>query len=276
MSPEDFEFLARLLRRRSGLSLSASKMGMLERRLAPVMRRFGFKDVAGLAQDLRLGRDALAEAVTEAMSVGETSFFRDPALFARLAAEVLPTLQYARRKQKRLRIWSAGCASGQEPYSIAMLLEEMELASRGWRVDLIATDLSGEAIGRAEAGCYAACEIERGLTPERRERHFRADGAGWRIVETLRRAVRFRRFNLLDSFGWLDDLDLVFCRNVLIYFDRAAKISVLERIADTLTPDGVLAAGEAEAPRAVTGRFTELPGGSCLYAKLRAPARLGV
>jgi chemotaxis protein methyltransferase CheR len=273
MSREDFELLARLLRRRSGLSLNISKIGLLERRLAPVMRRFGFKDVAGLVRDLRLGREALAEAVTEAMTVGETSFFRDPGLFARLGAEVLPALQYARRKQKRLRIWSAGCAAGQEAYSVAMLLVEMDLAARGWSVDLIATDLSGDAIARAGEGRYAGCEVERGLSAERLARHFRRDGEHWQIAEPLRRAVRFRRFNLLDSFGWLDDLDIVFCRYVLIYFDRASKISVLERIAETLMADGVLIAGEAEAPRAVTGLFAEWPGGGWVYGK--AAARLG-
>lgn len=272
MTPDDFAFLARVLRRRSGLSLSISKMALLERRLAPVMRRFDFKDVAGLVQDLRFGRETLAEAVTEAMTVGETSFFRDEALFARLGDTVLPTLQYARRKHKRLRIWSAGCASGQEAYSLAMLLDELGLAAAGWTVELIATDLSADAIARAEQGRYRPCEIERGIDSARLARHFRPDGEGWQVAEPLRRMVTFRRFNLLDSFGWLDDLDIVFCRNVLIYFDRASKRSVLERIADTLMPDGVLVAGEAEAPRSVTDIFAELPGGGGIYVRGRVPA----
>jgi len=276
MTPADFAFLARLLRRRSGLSLGVAKMALLERRLAPVMRRFDFKDVEALVMELRLGREALAAAVSEAMTVGETSFFRDEALFARLREGVLPPLQFARRKSKRLRIWSAGCASGQEAYSIAMLLAELGLPEAGWSVDLLATDFSEQAIARAEEGRYATCEIERGLSPERRMRHFRADGKDWLAGEKLRRMVTFRRFNLLDSFGWLDDLDIVFCRNVLIYFDPASKISVLERIAETLSPDGVLVAGEAEAPEAVTDAFVEIPGGHGVYAKRGAPAiRLG-
>ena len=277
MTPDDFHFLARILRRRSGLSLNISKMGLLERRLEPVMRRFGFKDIAGLVQELRLGREALADAVTEAMTIGETRFFRDEALFNRLHADVLPSLLYARRKEKRLRIWSAGCASGQEAYSIAMLLDEMGLAASGWSIDLIATDLSADAMARAEMGRYSACEMERGLSPQRLSRHFRQTGNDWHIAEPLRRMVTFRRFNLLDSFGWLDDLDIVFCRNVLIYFDRATKQSVLERIAETLMPDGILAAGEAEAPCSITDIYTELPGGSGIYGKTRIPAmRLGM
>ncbi len=273
MTREDFAFLARLLRRRSGLSLGASKMALLERRLQPVMRRFGFKDIAGLTHELRLGREALAEAVTEAMMVSETSFFRDEMLFAHLADAVLPPLQYARRKDKRLRIWSAGCASGQEAYSIAMLLDEMGLAAAGWSIDLIATDLSADAIARAERGRYALHEIERGLSIERRDRHFTLTDEGWQIAQTLRRMVRFRRFNLLDCFGWLDGLDIVFCRNVLIYFDPASKRSVLERIAETLAPDGVLVAGEAEAPCSVTDVFAAMPGGSGAYARSRVPVR---
>jgi len=272
MTPDEFAFLAKVLRRRSGLSLNTSKTGLLERRLQPVMRRFGFKDVSGLVQELRLGREALAEAMTEAMTVGETSFFRDEALFNRLAESVLPPLQYARRREKRLRLWSAGCASGQEAYSLAILLDEMGLGAAGWAVDLIATDLSAEAIARAGEGRYADCEVERGLSRERLERHFRKDGEGWQIGEKLRRMVTFRRFNLLDSYGWLDDLDIVFCRNVLIYFDRASKLSVLERIAETLMPDGVLVAGEAEAPRAITDIFVEAPGGTGIYTKHGVPA----
>ena len=123
------------------------------------------------------------------------------------------------RADKRLRIWSAACAAGQEAYSIAILLSEMGLTRQGWNIDLIATDLSGEAIARAEAGRYAACEIERGLDAHAM-RYFRRDGAEWLVDAALRRMVTFRRFNLLDSFGWLDDLDMVFCRNVLMYFDH--------------------------------------------------------
>ena len=144
MTPEDFAFLAKVLRRRSGLALNASKMGLLERRLQPVMRRFGFKDVSGLAQELRLGREALAEAMTEAMTVGETSFFRDAALFARLADSVLPPLQYARRKHKRLRIWSAGCASGPGSLFPRHAAGRNGSGGAGWTVDLIATDLSAK------------------------------------------------------------------------------------------------------------------------------------
>jgi chemotaxis protein methyltransferase CheR len=267
MAPEDFQFLARLLRRRSGLSLTLDKRALLARRLEPVMRRFDFKDIESLIVELRAGREALAEAVTEAMTVNESSFFRDPALFAALRDKVLPRLLAARGLDKRLRIWSAAAAAGQEAYSIAILLTEMGLAREGWSIELIATDLSGEAIMRAEAGCYLGYEIARGLDAHAM-RYFRTlTRDEWLVDASLRRMITFRRFNLLDSFGWLDDLDIVFCRNVLMYFDRATRLDVLARIAEIMAPDGLLVLGENEAPEGkLFGAYADGPG---IYSKSR-------
>jgi len=273
MAPEDFQFLARLLRRRSGLSLTLDKRALLSRRLAPVMRRFDFKDVESLIVELRAGREALAEAVTEAMTVNESSFFRDPALFATLRDKVLPRLLSARAGTKRLRLWSAAAAAGQEAYSIAILLTEMGLQRDGWSIEIIATDLSSEAVMRAEAGCYAACEIERGLDAHAM-RYFRRHRDEWLVDASLRRMITFRHFNLLDSFGWLDDLDIVFCRNVLMYFDRATRLDVLARIAETMAPDGLLILGENEVAEGKA--FGESPDGPWIYTKGRALlARVG-
>jgi chemotaxis protein methyltransferase CheR len=266
MAPEDFQFLARLLRRRSGLSLTLDKRALLARRLEPVMRRFDFKDMESLIVELRAGREALAEAVTEAMTVNESSFFRDPALFEALRDKILPRLIAARNLDKRLRIWSAAAAAGQEAYSIAILLTEMGLAREGWSIELIATDLSGEAVMRAEAGCYLAYEIARGLDAHAM-RYFRHDRDEWLVDASLRRMISFRRFNLLDSFGWLDDLDIVFCRNVLMYFDRATRLDVLARIAEIMAPDGLLVLGENEVPEGkLFGACADGPG---IYSKSR-------
>jgi len=266
MAPEDFQFFARLLRRRSGLLLTLDKRALLARRLEPVMRRFDFKDVASLIEELRAGREALAEAVTEAMAINDSSFFRDPALFDALRHGVLPRFIAARAGEKRLRIWSAAVAAGQEAYSLAILLTEMGLARQGWSIELIATDLSGQAILRAEAGCYSTHEIERGLDAHAM-RYFRRDRDEWLVDASLRRMVTFRRFNLLDSFGWLDDLDIVFCRNVLLYFDRATRADVLARMAETMAPDGVLVLGENESPEGKL--FSACAGGPSIYAKVR-------
>ncbi|HEY2007914.1 MAG TPA: protein-glutamate O-methyltransferase CheR [Rhizomicrobium sp.] len=267
MVPEDFQFLARLLRRRSGLSLTLDKRALLMRRLEPVMRRFDFKDIGSLIVELRAGREALAEAVTETMTVNESSFFRDPALFQALRGKALPRLLAARGAEKRLRIWSAAAAAGQEAYSIAILLTEMGLQRQGWTIELIATDLSGEAIMRAEAGCYFACEIERGLDAHAM-RYFRRNRDEWLVDASLRRMITFRRFNLLDSFGWLDDLDVVFCRNVLMYFDRSTRLDVLTRLAEVMAPDGLLVLGANEVPEGKL--FGENPDGRGIYYKSRS------
>ena len=271
LAQEDFAFLARLLRRRSGLSLTPAKSALVERHLAPVMRRFGFKDTTGLVRELRLGQETLARAVTEAVTVHDTSFFRDEALFRRFKNWLLPALLRERAGSRRLRIWSAACATGQEAYSIAMILDGLGLAAQGWTIDLIATDLSAAAIARAEEGRYDAEEMMRGLGEEQRAHWFRPSGEQWRVTGGLRRMVDFRVFNLLDSYGWLDDLDFVFCRNVLLYFDRAAKASVLERMADTLAPDGLLVLGETETAEPLLHLFSEVPGGEAVYGHGRAP-----
>ena len=272
MAPEDFRFLTRLLRRRSGLALSPNKRALTKSRLAPLVRRFGFKDEAGLIQDLRLGREALADAVVEAMTVQESGFFREAAQFGALRSHVLPRLLKARQKdrkgEKKQRIRSAAAAAGQEAYSIAMILSDLTLVRDGWRLDIIATDISADAIARAESGRYSAHEIERAPELEVLSHWLRRDGVEWVVAENLRRMVRFRRFNLLDSFGWLDDLDVVFCRNVLMYFDAATRNDVLARIADALAPDGVVFLGEHE----VAGHaFASSGDGPGIYTRKRLP-----
>ncbi len=272
MAPDDFAFLARLVHRRAGIVLTESRYALIERRLAPVMRRFGLKDLTQVMRELRPGQEALAGAVTEAMTVNETSFFRDPELFRRLGKDILPSLLANRANEKRLRVWSAACAAGQEAYSLAMMLDNLGLAAEGWTIDLIASDISAEAVARAERGHYSFFEAQRGLSEGDLAVWFRAEAGGYTVAEHIRRMVAFRRFNLLDSYGWLDDLDLVLCRNVLIYFDSGTKLSVLERIADAMAPGGVLVLGEAETARAHSGLYRELPGNDGLYARLKAPA----
>jgi len=270
MKPDDFSFLAQMVRRRSGLVLPSQKAPLIEGRLANVMRRFGFSSMSALILELRHGRDTLARAVTEAMTTNESSFFRDRAAFDKFRDVVLPPLLAARAKSKRLRIWSAACAAGQEPYSIAMILEDLKLQQKGWSVDLIATDLNPEMIARAEEGIYTHYEVQRGLAIRRLVAHFTQDNGNWRIDESLRRMVSFRQFNLLDSFGWLDDLDVVFCRNVLLYFDQKTKASVLERISDILQPDGALMLGHAEKPDTLAKTFVAVDQTSSIYVRAKA------
>jgi chemotaxis protein methyltransferase CheR len=273
MTPDDFSFLAQMVRRRAGLVLTAQKANLIEGRLSTVMRRFGFRTADALVKELRHGRETLARAVTEALTTNESSFFRDRAAFEQFRDGVLPALLAARSETKRLRIWSAACAAGQEPYSIAMLLDDLKLAANGWTIDLIATDLSAEMVARGEEGVYSHFEVQRGLAIRRLVAHFSQDAGNWRIHEHLRRMVTFRQFNLLDSYGWLDDLDVVFCRNVLIYFDQKTKASVLDKIAEMLLPDGALLLGSSETASGLSNAFVGVDRAPCLYVKGKAVAQ---
>lgn len=270
MKPDDFTFLAQLVRRRSGLVLRPNRASFIESRLSTVLRRYGFRAVGALIHELRHGNDSLARAVSEAMTTNESSFFRDRPVFEKFGESVLPQLLKSRASEKRLRIWSAACAAGQEPYSIAMLLDDHKLLSKGWTIDLIATDFSPEMIARAQEGLYTHYEVQRGLAIRRLVAHFTQENGSWRIHENLRRMVSFRTFNLMDSFGWLDDLDVVFCRNVLLYFDQKTKASVLEKIADTLVSDGALVLGHAETPQ---GTFVPLDGAPQIYRHSKGVVR---
>ena len=256
MTPHDFDFLRRLLKDRSGLVLSAEKDYLLESRLLPLARRHGMTSLGELASRLRqTGNTALAIAVTEAMTTNETFFFRDRIPFDHLRDTIIPALVAARSREKRIRIWCTAAASGQEPYSIAMMLKAMAAQLTGFRIDILATDLSVEVIARAKAGLYSQFEVQRGLPIQLLVKYFKQQGERWQIDEAIRKMVQFRPFNLLEDMVPLGRFDVVFCRNVLIYFDQPTKVDVLERIARLIEPDGYLVLGAAETVVGLTEVF---------------------
>ena len=269
MNQKDFAYLAELLHRRSGLVLTQQKAHLVESRLAPVLSRFGFRENTALMRELRHGHEALAVAVIEAMTTNDSAFFRDRKTFEEFRDIVLPELLNRRADSKRLRIWCAACAAGQEPYTIAMILEDSNLLAQGWTIDLIASDLNSQMIARAEEGLYSQFEVQRGLPIRRLVRNFTQEGSNWRISENLRRMVTFRTFNLLDSYGWLMEMDVVFCRNVLMYFDRKTRVSVIDRIADMLAPDGALLVGPAESISGLTIDFLQTDEAPGLYYRTK-------
>lgn len=269
VSQDQFALLADVVRRRSGLALPPNKMSLVRSKLAPVSARFGFKSMSTMLAELEDEPEELARAVTEALTTNETSFFRDPQCFDYLRAVVLPALIAARTDAKRLRIWCAAASTGQEPYSLAMLLHEAGLAAEGWKIDLFATDLSAEAVARMSEGLYAAHEVQRGLPSGYLPRYFTQDESNWRIAHHLRRSLRVRRFNLLDSFGWLGSLDLVLCRNVLFYFAAEEKIETLTRLDKVLAPDGWLVLGVSENVAGCGERFVATGDARGVYVKAR-------
>ena len=275
MNASDFAFFADLLKRRSGLFLTPDKFPLIKSRLAPVARRFGFREIEGLIRELRHGREPLARAVTEAMMTNDSSFFRDTGTFEYFQNTILPSLLTRRASTRHLRIWCAAVAHGQEAYSIAMMLDDLKLAEAGWTIDLNATDLNSEAIARAKDGVYSQFEVQRGLPIQRLVRYFTQEGGQWRIVDRLRRMVNFHTFNLLDSFGWLGEADVIFCRNVLIYFDMMTRARVLERLDDTLAVDGYLVLGATESLVGASADFAPAYDTRGTYTKA-VPARTGV
>lgn len=267
MNPLDFTYLAQVLRRRSGLVLTDKKAHLVEGRLTPVMRRFGFRDVASLLKELHYGHEALVQAVIEAMTTNDSSFFRDRKTFEELRDIVLPELMADRADTKQLRIWCAACAAGQEAYSVAMILDDANLVLEGWNVSLIATDINSQMIARAQEGLYSQFEVQRGLPIRRLVGNFTQEGSNWRISDNLRRMVTFRTFNLLDSYGWLPDCDIVLCRNVLMYFDHKTRLSVLDRIGEIMAPDAALLLGPAESMAGYTIGYAPADSAPGLYYK---------
>ncbi len=256
LSGQTFEQLAELLHARSGLVIGPDKLYLLETRLAPILRREGLRDLTALAQRLRAGSaEPLAREVVEAMTTNESLFFRDSKPFEDFQRRLPLLLEApARSLGAPLRIWSAAASTGQEAYSLAMILAEQKPLLGGRRVEIIGTDIAREPLARAREGLYSQFEVQRGLPIRMLMTHFDKEEHGWRVKPALRAAVEFREWNLLSDLRPLGVFDVVFCRNVLIYFDQPTKTRVLEAIAAQLAPDGVLYLGGAETVLGLTTR----------------------
>jgi chemotaxis protein methyltransferase CheR len=267
MTPADFDYLRQFLRERSGLVLAVEKQYLAESRLLPVARRNEMSTLAELVERLRNRAPApLCAQVVEAMTTNETFFFRDKIPFEHFRDTIMPTLLAARAREKRIRIWCTAASTGQEPYSLAMAIKTMGSAIAGYRIDILATDLSSEVLEKAKTGIYSQFEVQRGLPVQLLLKFFDQIGDTWQLAPELRSMVQFRPLNLLNDFSVLGNFDVVFCRNVLIYFDQVNKISVLNRIARQMREDGYLVLGAAETVIGLTEAFKPLADKRGLYA----------
>ncbi|CAL75368.1 chemotaxis protein methyltransferase [Bradyrhizobium sp. ORS 278] len=255
MTPLDYEFLRKLLKERSGLDLSADKQYLVESRLLPLARRANLPGIPELVQKLKSGGEQLMTQVVEAMTTNETFFFRDKIPFDHLREGILPSLIQSRASRRSLRIWSAACSTGQEPYSIAMCLREFGAALAGWRIEIVATDLSQEVLEKSKAGLYSQFEVQRGLPIQLLVKYFTQLGELWQLSADIRGMVQHRQLNLLQDFTHLGKFDVIFCRNVLIYFDQETKAQIFERMAKVIEPDGTLLLGAAESVVGITDAF---------------------
>ncbi len=274
MIASDFEFLAGFLKTNSGLTLTPDKSYLIESRLQPIAVKHGKTDVTGLIGALRsLPSGDLRRDVIEAMTTNETSFFRDTKPFDIFKNEVLTKLIAARATKKSLRIWCAAASSGQEPYSIAIMLKE-DPRLIGWKVELISTDIDTTILAKASAGRYSKFEVQRGMPIQLLMKHFtKLNDDTWEVKPEVRNMVQFRQLNLLEDFSSIGTVDVVFCRNVLIYFDAPTKGQVLEKAARRMTDDGYLFLGGAETVLGVSNAFEPSAGHRGLYVKPQRIAR---
>jgi len=259
------ERFADFLEARTGQRVSKARAWRIDAALGPIARELGLDSLEKLADRLRAGDIRLAATVTEALLNNESSFFRDMAMFDLLRKDVLPTLARHRPGMKRLRLWSAGCSTGQEAYSLAIMLRDEAAQWDGWRIDILGTDVSAATVAQARRGSYTQFEIQRGLPVRTMLQHFTQSKDEWVIDPTIRETVRFGTHNLLESAP--GRFDLILCRNVLMYLEPRIRRTVFDRLADALEPGGVLMLGAGETVIGQTDRFVSHPAWRGLYMR---------
>ncbi len=268
MTPSEFEFLKTFLKTRSGLVLSNDKQYLVESRLLPIVRSTKLENLSALIKQLqRGGNRALEVEVVEAMTTNESFFFRDKTPFEHFKDTMLPALMESRATRRQLKIWCAAASTGQEPYSLAICLKEEAAKMPGWRTRILGTDLSQEVLDKAKTGLYSQFEVQRGLPIQLLLKYFEQKGDMWQINAGMRAMIEWKYLNLLESFTHLGEFDIVFCRNVLIYFDQPTKTEILGRLAKSLPDDGYLVLGAAETVVGLTDAFKPVVGKRGLFQK---------
>lgn len=265
ITPEQFRFFSELVKTASGIALAPGKEYLLESRLNELARVLGLRDLNELYTKAKTSMtNALKERIIEAMTTNETYFFRDQHPFETLKKEIIPEI--AKRNGNSLRIWSAACSTGQEPYSIAMLLAEHFPALTKGGADILATDISREAVEKGKAGRFTQVEVNRGLPITLLIKYFKQNGAFWMANDNLKKMISFQTFNLLSPFNF-GSFDIILCRYVLIYFEQQTKQQILEKLAKVLNPGGCLILGATETPIGLPSYMERVTSGKTTYWK---------
>lgn len=275
LTSQEFAFISGLVRRDASIVLEAGKEYLVEARLLPLARKAGISTVSEYVNRAQSRPEPqIHQQIVDALTTNETSFFRDGEPFTALSNQVIPELVKARSATRSLKVWSAACSSGQEPYSLAMVMQDA--LPLGWNSEILATDISTEMLKRAEAGTFTQLEVNRGLPAPLLVRYFERVGAHWKVASSLRNHVSFKRLNLASPLPSMGPFDVIFIRNVLIYFDVETKRSVLQQVSNLLRPDGWLFLGSAETTIGIDDRFERVVAGRTSAYRLRTGARVAV
>ncbi len=268
MKVADFELYKSLLYSKSGLVITPDKSYLLDSRLTPIAKKWNYPTLEMMTLQLRALPDPkLIKDIVEAMTTNETSFFRDTKPFTLFQETILPHMIANRASKKSIRIWCAACSSGQEPYSLAMILKDKEAQLKGWRIEIVATDLSDDILDQARKATYSQFEVQRGLPIQYLMKHFTQVGETWALKDEIKSMIKFSTFNLLDEMTKMGQFDIIFCRNVLIYFDEKTKAGILGKMERQMEKDGFLLLGGAETVLGITDKFSPMPDKRGLYIK---------
>lgn len=266
MTPSDFEAVREMLKQESGLVLNDDKQYLLESRLAPIAKKLKFNSVAELVSAWRKTADrSMAAQIIEAMTINESFFFRDKTPFDNFENHMLPEILERNREKRTLRIWSAAASTGQEAYSLAMILKEHSEKLQGWKVEILGTDLCSEALEKAKAGIYSQFEVQRGMPVKYLVKNFEQNGTMWQLKPEIRAMANFRQFNLMKNFAIFGKFDIIFIRNVLIYFDKDTKADILHRAEKQTNPGCFLVLGASETLVGLNQSFKPVGGVRGLY-----------
>ena len=260
INPADFDFISKIVREQSAIVLEKGKEYLVESRLMPLVHQEKLESLENLVKKVKsTPRGTLKDAVIEAMTTNETSFYRDIHPFETLKKEIFPELIEKRKTQRELNIWCGASSSGQEPYSLIMLLKNSFPQLNTWKTNFSASDLSNQMLNRCKSGIYSQLEINRGLPAPLMVKYFERIGTEWQVKEELRKMIQFRIINLSENWPMMGTLDLIMMRNVLIYFDVEMKKNILGRIRKILRPDGYLFLGAAETTLNLDENFERMP-----------------
>lgn len=255
MNNSDFQYIQSFIKKHTAIALESDKEYLVESRLSPIAKEYGFASVDKLVTEFKeRPTDALKLKIIDAIATNETLFFRDVHPFDVLKQNIIPELVRKRGEQRTLSIWCAAASSGQEPYTIAMILKELSSLLDGWRINFIASDISEKILIKAEAGVYSQLEVNRGLPLPYLLKYFDKEGTGWRIKKNIRDMVRYQKVNVIQSWP-VSHVDLIFMRNLLIYFDLETKKEIFKRMAKIMALDGYLFLGGAETILGVSNDF---------------------